>query len=130
VSCANALRVVAGKTLPRAARTRPRGGADPPSPARSRSHATHLPRPAFRENPSPDGGDRPAGPLRDAIDEHFGHRGGTGTNTPPLLALDAWEHAYYLRYRNVRPDHVEKLCGPINWEDVARRFADVTSQAA
>ncbi|MFC5830435.1 Fe-Mn family superoxide dismutase [Nonomuraea insulae] len=44
-------------------------------------------------------------------------------------ALYAWELAYYLRYRNVRPDYVEKLWALINWEDVAWRFADVTSQA-
>ncbi|MFB4279313.1 superoxide dismutase [Nonomuraea sp. MTCD27] len=129
----------------------------------------HVLHSIFWENLSPDGGDRPDGPLRDAIDQHFGtfdafrrqlttatasvqgsgwgvlaweplsrrlvveqvydHHGNVGMNTTPLLVFDAWEHAYYLQYRNVRPDYVEKLWGLINWDDVARRFADVTSQA-
>ncbi len=43
-------------------------------------------------------------------------------NTTPLLVFDAWEHAYYLQYRNVRPDYVEKLWGLINWNDVIARY--------
>ncbi|MFD1940121.1 MULTISPECIES: superoxide dismutase [Nonomuraea] len=128
----------------------------------------HVLHSIFWENLSPDGGDRPDGALRDAIDEHFGtfeafqkqlsaatsgvqgsgwgvlayeplggrlvveqvydHHGNVGMNTTPLLVFDAWEHAYYLQYRNVRPDYVEKLWGLVNWDDVAKRFADVTSQ--
>ncbi|GAA4926097.1 Fe-Mn family superoxide dismutase [Nonomuraea thailandensis] len=53
-----------------------------------------------------------------------------GTNTTPPLVFDAWKRAYYLRYRTTRPARVGKLCGLINWDDVATRFADVTSQAA
>lgn len=48
-------------------------------------------------------------------------------NTTPLLVFDAWEHAYYLQYRNVRPDYVEKLWGLVNWADVTERFSTVTS---
>lgn len=43
-------------------------------------------------------------------------------NTTPLLVFDAWEHAHYLRYRNVRPDDVEKLWSLVSWADVTRRF--------
>jgi superoxide dismutase, Fe-Mn family len=63
------------------------------------------------------------------VEQVYDHHGNVRMNTTPLLVFDAWEHAYYLQYRNVRPDYVEKLWGLINWEDVARRFADVTSQA-
>jgi Fe-Mn family superoxide dismutase len=35
--------------------------------------------------------------------------------------FDSWEHAYYLQYRNVRPDYVEKRWGLINWNDVIAR---------
>ncbi len=43
-------------------------------------------------------------------------------STTPLLVFDAWEHAYYLQYRNVRPDYVEKLWSLVNWDDVTTRF--------
>jgi len=46
-----------------------------------------------------------------------------GIGSTPLLAFDAWEHAYYLQYRNVRPDYVTKLWDIVNWADVASRFA-------
>lgn len=40
----------------------------------------------------------------------------------PLLVFDAWEHAYYLQYRNIRPDYVTKLWNLVNWQDVSRRY--------
>ena len=40
----------------------------------------------------------------------------------PLLVFDAWEHAYYLQYQNVRPDYVEKLWDLVNWADVTARY--------
>ncbi|MBE1563403.1 Fe-Mn family superoxide dismutase [Nonomuraea africana] len=63
------------------------------------------------------------------VEQVYDHHGNVGMNTTPLPVFDAWEHAYYLHYRNVRPDYVEKLWGTVNWDDVARRFADATSQA-
>jgi superoxide dismutase, Fe-Mn family len=39
-----------------------------------------------------------------------------------LLVLDAWEHAYYLQYQNVKEDYFEAIWNLWNWEDVARRF--------
>ncbi|MFD1544251.1 superoxide dismutase [Nonomuraea guangzhouensis] len=56
------------------------------------------------------------------IEQIYDHHGNVGMNTTPLLVFDAWEHAYYLQYRNVRPDYVEKLWGLINWNDVIARF--------
>ncbi|MEU8038661.1 Fe-Mn family superoxide dismutase [Streptosporangium sp. NPDC049078] len=56
------------------------------------------------------------------VGQVYDHHGNVGVNTTPLLVFDAWEHAYYLQYRNVRPDYVEQLWSLINWNDVIARF--------
>jgi Fe-Mn family superoxide dismutase len=59
------------------------------------------------------------------VEQVYDHHGNVGMNTTPLLVFDAWEHAYYLQYRNVRPDYVQKLWSLVNWADVTRRFTEV-----
>ncbi|WP_030154446.1 superoxide dismutase [Glycomyces sp. NRRL B-16210] len=61
------------------------------------------------------------------VEQVYDHHGNVAQGSVPLLAFDAWEHAYYLQYKNVRPDFVKAMWEVVNWEDVAARYAEAAA---
>lgn len=56
------------------------------------------------------------------VEQVYDHQGNIGQSAAPLLVFDAWEHAFYLQYKNVKADYVDALWNIIDWTDVADRF--------
>ena len=45
------------------------------------------------------------------------------TGLVPIFGIDVWEHAYYLQYKNLRPNYIEALFDIINWKDLSERYS-------
>jgi Fe-Mn family superoxide dismutase len=47
-----------------------------------------------------------------------------GGQLTPILGIDVWEHAYYLKYKNMRADYLKAIFNVIDWNNVAQRYTE------
>lgn len=62
------------------------------------------------------------------VEQVYDHQGNVGQGGMPLLVFDAWEHAFYLQYKNVKADYVKAFWNVVNWPDVQSRYEAATSK--
>ncbi|GEB60331.1 superoxide dismutase [Streptomyces gardneri] len=56
------------------------------------------------------------------VEQVYDHQGNVGVGSVPVLVFDAWEHAFYLQYKNQKVDFIEAMWQVVNWQDVSRRY--------
>lgn len=63
------------------------------------------------------------------VEQIYDHQGNVGQGSVPILVFDAWEHAFYLQYKNQKVDFIDAMWQVVNWQDVARRYEAARSRA-
>ncbi len=61
------------------------------------------------------------------VNQIYDHQSNVGQGSQPLFVIDAWEHAYYLQYKNVKAEFFKAVWNIANWDDVARRYGAATA---
>jgi Fe-Mn family superoxide dismutase len=64
------------------------------------------------------------------VQQIYDHQSNVGTGTVPLLVIDMWEHAYYLRYKNRKNEWIDAFWELVNCADVEARFASAPRSTA
>ncbi|MCF2435689.1 Fe-Mn family superoxide dismutase [Streptomyces thinghirensis] len=62
------------------------------------------------------------------VEQVYDHQGNVGQGATPILVFDAWEHAFYLQYKNQKVDFIDAMWAVVNWQDVAKRYEAAKSR--